>query len=384
MHVLVAADAFGALTALDAARALADGWMVGAPHDTVEAIGLPDGGEGLVPTLAAALGADVPEGEVLVVGHGASKVAYVSGRVPPGSWGEVLAGRLSVALAARAGRIVVGLGPDIEVPDGGAGLLAALGAVPRGLHPDAALDSLGERDLAGLGTARGLFDPVDLVVATGSDVPLLGLHGASATSARAGLVTDEAAHALERALGGFAHVVQAAVDAGAGPRLTLAQAGRAGTRPRPLAGLAGSGAGGGTAFALAALGARILPAAPVFAEALGLVARAERADLVLTGTGALDGGTFGGSVAVSASRAAAAWGLPCVALVTSAAMGRRESAAEGLSAVYVVEPGGRGAVGAPELGRAADRMSRTWSPARVHGALEVAPDRSGETRRTRA
>jgi len=60
--------------------------------------------------------------------------------------------------------------------------------------------------------------------------------------------------------------------------------------------LAGSGAAGGLAGGLAALGARLLPGFDLVAELVGLRARLAPADVVLTGEGHLDPPSFAGKV----------------------------------------------------------------------------------------
>jgi glycerate kinase len=76
----------------------------------------------------------------------------------------------------------------------------------------------------------------------------------------------------------------------------------------------GTGAAGGTGFALAAWGADLRPGAAVVADLVGLDAALAGADLVVTGEGSFDGQTAAGKVpSLVASRAAAA-GVP-VALV---------------------------------------------------------------------
>jgi glycerate 2-kinase len=60
--------------------------------------------------------------------------------------------------------------------------------------------------------------------------------------------------------------------------------------------LPGSGAAGGLAGGLAALGARIVPGFDLIAQQVGLAARMERADLIVTGEGRLDRTSFSGKV----------------------------------------------------------------------------------------
>ncbi len=57
MRVLVAPDKFaGTLTAVEAARAIADGWRRRAPEDDLDLAPMADGGPGFVDVLHAAAG----------------------------------------------------------------------------------------------------------------------------------------------------------------------------------------------------------------------------------------------------------------------------------------------------------------------------------------
>jgi glycerate kinase len=73
-----------------------------------------------------------------------------------------------------------------------------------------------------------------------------------------------------------------------------------------VTGLRGSGAAGGTAGGLAALGADLRPGFAVVAAAVGFADRLGAADLVLTGEGRLDRTSFAGKVVGEVVRAAAA------------------------------------------------------------------------------
>ena len=60
MRVLVAPDKFaGTLTAVEAARAIADGWKRQAPGDDLDLAPMADGGPGFVDVLHAALGGEL-------------------------------------------------------------------------------------------------------------------------------------------------------------------------------------------------------------------------------------------------------------------------------------------------------------------------------------
>ncbi|MDV3222937.1 glycerate kinase [Intrasporangium sp.] len=384
MHVLIAPDCFtGTLTAGQAADAMADGWLRGAPHDTVETVALSDGGPGFVEVLAASLpgrthavvvadplGRPVPA-TVLVVGD----TAYVESAQAAGlhllapeerdptrtttfGVGELVAAALD--LGAR--RVVVGLGGS-GTNDAGAGLLAALGVGTRqrlgigGL----ALGAVTVDDLTGIDEARDRFRNVDLVIASDVESPLLGLKGASAVFAGQKGASEEQAQALEGALGHFAGVV-ARVRPPATDLLT-----RTAIRPEREP---GAGAAGGLGYALHLLGGRRVPGIEAVLEAVGFDERVARADLVVTGEGSLDWQSLQGKVVVGVAEAAARRGVPVIAVPGRSELGRRDAMSAGLSGVYAVveRPAQSDAVLGDPVGTLAARVARvarTWSPPRT-------------------
>ncbi len=394
MHVLLAPDRFDpSLPAHEAARALALGWADTRPADTVTVVPLGDGGPGFGDSVRAALGGEllavdvrsplgglVP-GAVLVVRDPAGRAtAYVdSGHATapglvPGGVAEV--GRttsagvgrlLRAALESGATRIVVGVGEGVT-HDAGAGLLAELA----GAEPGSALDrgglalaAAGPGDLELLGPVLRELRGIDLVAAVDVDLPLLGLHGASSdlTEHRGG--DPAAAQELERALGHFAHLAGRVVgETGDAGRVDLL-AGARGSGPRQAA-LPGSGAGGGIGYALALLGARLLPGAAVLADATGLAAQVEQADVVVTGTTTLDWRTLHGGVVGTVAGLALPLSVPTVALGVDVRVGRREWGAEGVAAVYALTDDAAAAQRWPTdpagvLRARAARVAATWS-----------------------
>jgi len=379
MRVLVAPDCFtGTLTAPQAAAAIARGWAAAAPHDSVEQCPLADGGPGFVQVLHQALGGELgpvtvtgPLGEqvpatILLVPGEDGATAYVESaeaaglelvptdRRDPTRTSSLGVGQLvRAALEAGAKRVVVGVG-GTATNDGGAGLLAGLGGWTGGalVRGGGELGSVTGADLAGLGALARELEGVDLVVAVDVDVPLLGLHGASAGFAEQKGATPEQAQHLERVLGHFAHLAQEVVRSDGPPRsrhLPLAAPSGAhgpddghghahppGGRGSRIAALPGAGAGGGIGFGLALLGARLVPGARVVAEAVGLADRIAGADLVVTGEGKFDWQSLRGKAASMVAEAALAAGVPTVVLAGQVEMGRREWASAGISGVYAV------------------------------------------------
>ena len=402
MRVVIAPDSFdGTLTAGQAATAMRAGWLRAAPHDDLDLCPLADGGPGFVDALRASLGGEllavtvrsplraaVPGAVLVVDGPDGARTAYVESAqgaglalVPPERRDPTRASSygvgelLRVALGAGARRVVVGLG-GAATNDAGAGMLAALGVgAGTGAKTGGVLTGGGgglgavtAADLTGLAELRASIAGVELLVAADVDVPLLGLHGASAGLAPgngATGATDAQAQALERALGHFAHAAVAALGPGA-MRPDLLASSRTASPAARLTGLPGAGAAGGLGFALALLGARIVTGAGLVADTVGLPARIAAADLAVTGEATFDGGSLHGTVVAAVADRALTTGVPTVVIAGQIQVGRREWGAAGIAGAYAVadtpeqvtasfvDPAGT-------LAARAERVARTWS-----------------------
>jgi len=367
MRVVVAVDSFGgSMSAPEAAQAVADGWREVAPHDTLDLAPVSDGGPGFADVMAGASGAvqvpcivrgphgrDVPATVVL-----RDATAYVesaqaiglhllaeSERAPRRTTSYGAGQLVSEAVAAGAGKVVVGLGGS-GTNDGGAGLWAALGAAA-----DVDLAAGGEA-LAGLGQLRPPTVDVELVVATDVDNPLLGPNGASAVfgpqkGADRATVLD-----LDDALRRWADAVEQV------------------TRTPGLRETPGAGAAGGLGFGLLALGASRVAGFTLVADAIGLADRIGAADLVIAGEGAFDATSLRGKAVAGVARLAQAAGVPCVVLAGRVEVGRRDAAAAGVEESYAVSdvagsPEAALAAGADGLAAVAARAARTWSGGRA-------------------
>jgi glycerate 2-kinase len=392
VRILVAPDCFtGSLTAPQAAEAIASGWSAGAPHDSVRQLPLADGGPGFLEVVRSGLGGDLlsatvegprgaPAPGLVLLCHGdGGPTAYLESaqatglhllalpdRDPTRTTSRGLGTLVRAALDAGARRIVVGLGGS-ATNDAGAGVLAGLGMAASALgEGGGGLDGLRREDLEPLVELRRELAGVDLVGAVDVDVPLLGLHGASAGFAAQKGATPEQAQELERSLGHFARLVGEVV-AGDDHRRDLLSPDRGGKDvSRRLAQLPGAGAAGGVGFALAALGGRLVPGAAVVADAVGLPERLAEADLVVTGEGALDWQSLHGKVVHAVAMEALKHAVPAVAVAGQVLIGRREWSAAGLAAAYAVaeHPEDVEAALADPSGTLAARtarVARTWS-----------------------
>jgi glycerate kinase len=390
-------DPWPALTAAEAVAALCAGWRSAAPLDTLEELPLSDGGPGLLDTIRSARGGEllsvtttdahgeVVPGAVLVVAEpSGARAAYVDGALALGAadpgaapvtatTSAGLGTLLAAALDTGAGRVVVGLGGRRTVAhDAGAGLLAALGAAPasaaRGLGVAAGLAAA---DLAAVAGLRDALAGRDLVALHAHELPLLGLGGVSADLAESGRVDAAAAQDAERAAAAFVHAAGAA--AGDGTRRDLLggaapHARQAAVRPpgSRAALVPGSGAGGGAAWALGLLGARLVDGAAWVADAVDLAGRVAGADLVVTGTGVLDGAALEHGVVAAVAGAALPLGVPAVAVAAQLRTGRRDWGAAGLAGSFAVveHPGDEDRWRrdpAAALRERLPRIARTWS-----------------------
>ncbi len=386
VRVVLAPDAFtGTLTARQAAEAMADGWLREAPHDDLVLLPLSDGGTGFADVLSSGVsGARTvpivvrdpwsrPTPAVLVCDPFGTAYVEAAAACGPDLVGPEpgdptttttlgVGDLVAAALDEGAREIVVGLGRSVAL-DAGAGLLAALGAgelevLGRG---GLALSAVGLGDLAGLVPVVERFrSHVRLAMATEDDLPLLGLQGTTATHAVALGADPDREALLESSLGHFAERVRRVVP---GPVDLLT-----GTEVRADT-AAGAGAAGGVGFALYLLGARRRRGFDVVADAVGLDGALEGADLVVTGEGCFDWSSLQAKVVSGVAARALMAGVPAVAVVGQATVGRRESMGIGLSGVYPVadapervvsslaDPGGA-------LAERAARVARTWSPYR--------------------
>ncbi|WP_205687519.1 glycerate kinase, partial [Cellulomonas endophytica] len=156
---------------------------------------------------------------------------------------------------------------------------------------------------------------------------------------------------------------------GGRPLLPLG-AGDAPTRARGASAL-GSGAGGGAAWALTAVGARLRPGVEVLAALLDLDARVAAADVVVLVTGPVGHAALSGTVLSALGERCVPLAVPLVVLAPGVDAGSRELAVAGVAAAY---PGASGAAATEAL---AARVARTWSPRPAPAAPTVHVPPSG-------
>lgn len=402
----------GGLSAGAAAAALRSGWLAARPDDEVTALPVPDGGPGSALALPAArirsrtvlhgagplgdirevdlVGLETAPGPVESAGRpgpevvpGPEMVPGPAGRTAPAgpatrrprsaTWfldaarltappadralagrqaregttrglGEVLAAALDTTGADDV--LIAGLARG-AVHDGGAGLLEGLG---------------GPRAAAGLMAGR------ELVLALADDAPLGGMNGAGqALTALSDLSAQQAQDLDRRACARARRILVelAAPRVGALPVIATPQR----TSPAVSVTARGTGAAGGAALVLRALGARALPGPRLVARLVDLASAARRAELIITTAGEVYDVPADGLTAVVGS-VATELALPAVLVAGRAAVPRAELAGAGVVGVYALEEaGGSGGAwdrGGPRAaaGRVEDmgrRLARTWS-----------------------
>jgi glycerate kinase len=328
VRVVLAPDSFGGtLSAAQAAEAMADGWRRRRPDDELVLLPMSDGGPGFLDVLPGRRIAVLVEdplarptvADLLVDGATAYVVsAQACGlalldpddRDPATATTYGVGQLVRAALDAGASRVVLGLGGS-ATNDGGAGFLAALGV----RREDASGGRLapGCLPLADAHRLVGMPLPVELVAATDVDNPLLGAHGCTRVFAPQKGGTD--LPALEAALARWADLLEAHL----------------GVSVRDLP---GAGAAGGLGFAILAAGGSRVSGFQVVADAVGLAAAVDGADLVITGEGSFDHQSLRGKVVSGVAAAAQQEGVPCVVLAGQVSVGRREMAAAGVEAAH--------------------------------------------------
>lgn len=344
---LCAPDSFKeSLTAMEAARAMAQG-IENADHDAeVRCLPMADGGEGTARALVDATGGSmhaVPvhdplgrpvEGHFGLLADGTTAVvetAEASGlalleakeRNPliTSSYGT---GELMLA-AVRSGakRIIVGLGGS-ATNDAGAGLLQALGV--------RLLDKNGN-DLAHGGAALANLTTIDIstmdpalknvAITAACDVtnPLTGPTGASAVfGPQKGASKDDVA-TLDAALAHFAQVIDSQLGVAVND-------------------VPGAGAAGGIGAALKGfLNAEFRPGIAIVIEQSGLDAAAQWADVVFTGEGSIDSQTKFGKTPAGVAATAKRHGKPVIAVAGHIGTGIDELHEVGIDVVFGIAPG---------------------------------------------
>ena len=320
LRVLIAPDCFGeSLTAVEAARVIAEGWRRARPGDSLTVAPQSDGGPGFVDVLAAGhpgmavhttvvrgpLDGDVDAEWVLdadtstayIESAQACGLALLGG--PPTAHTAVSAHSRGVGQLIDAARrcgartIVIGLGGS-SCTDGGRGMVDALGGLPEAAQR-----------IAG----------VELVVATDVEHPLLGPTGAARVFGPQKGADPPTVILLEERLTDWA------------AELTTAAGRDVSTNP-------GAGAAGGLGAALLALGARRESGAGVILAHTGTADQIAATDLIVTGEGRLDEQSLHGKVVGALAAAAGPHAVPVLVLAGQVALSPEALGAGGIAAAH--------------------------------------------------
>lgn len=366
MNVLIAPDKFkGTLTAREAAEAIALGWRKARPEDKLELLPISDGGDGFGAVMSEQLNAKPQRTRTVDAAHrpcaaiwwwdAKTKTAIVESALvvglamlPPGRFHPFQLDTFGLGAVLRAAerkgarQIIVGIGGS-ATNDGSFGLARALGW--------RFLDAQGadiERwiGLPALTTIRAPKQRKlpEIIVAVDVQNRLLGPRGATRIYGPQKGIRPEDFTPAEASL----------------RQLALMMKRREG---RDLARDAGTGAAGGLGFGLKAFAsARLSPGFDLFARRAGLLQHVRKADLVLTGEGAIDDSTVMGKGVGELARACRKLRIPCVGLAGRATRTRDVRklfrVVEGLTDFLPVAV----AIRQPEknLARLAERVATNW------------------------
>nr|WP_315202634.1 glycerate kinase [Actinomyces oris] len=316
MRIVIAPDSFKeSMTAVQAARAMAVGVRDALPTTcVVDQVPVSDGGEGFAEAVTAAWSASWQEvttvdalGRPRTAGFGLDGDRAVVDLASSVGLEHIAQGERDVMRSSTAGlghvitaavdagarSLLIGLGGSAS-NDLGLGMLVALGARcldERGGEVEPVPAEFSRIRRIEVGPARRRLEGVSITVAGDVTNPLTGPHGAAAVfGPQKGLF---------------------------GPAITWVD-GEV-TRLAAVLGLShwacrpGTGAAGGTAFALAAvLGAELATGIDHLARVVGLRERLEEADLLLTGEGTVDGQSLNGKAVSGVLRLACEYGVPSI------------------------------------------------------------------------
>ncbi|RUR34957.1 glycerate kinase [Vreelandella andesensis] len=347
MNVLLCPDSFkDAVSAEQAANAMAIGIQRASPTATIHRCPLADGGEGSLDALIAATNAERCQ----------LTVQDALGRPRQATWGWLNEQRTAfielaeasglqhltpdqrnalhtttygvgelclAALDAGATKALLFLGGS-ATNDAGAGMLQALGATLLDKNGDplspggAALQQLATLDLS---TLDPRLSNLEIEAAVDVDNPLLGSRGASAVfGPQKGASPDDVA-TLDRAIAHFAELSAQVLG-------------------RDESELPGAGAAGGMGFAAHCfLNATLTPGIEMIMQQAKLASLLPDVDVVITGEGRLDGQSLSGKTPIGVARAAKHHGKPVIVLAGSLGDGWQACLKEGVTAVFALADG---------------------------------------------
>jgi glycerate kinase len=365
LNVLVAPDKFkGTLTASAAADAIAKGWHKSRPADALDLLPMSDGGDGFGEVISGLLGARLQEIETVDAAHRPcktfwwwepkSKTAIIESanviglaQLPARKFHPFALDTFGLGAVIRAAakkgarRCLIGIGGS-ATNDGGFGVARALGWK--------FLDGAGESitswaDLHALQTVAvpkhtRWFD--ELIVAVDVQNPLLGARGCTRIYGPQKSLQPPDYPLAEQSLRRLQSLM---------------------FKAQSLRSKQGDGAAGGLGFGLRIfLGARLEPGFDLFVRMSGLQRRLQRADLVITGEGAIDQQTLMGKGVGQIAERCAKLKIPCIGLAGTVIAPRKQKCftkLHGLTDLTSVKAAKQRA--AFWLDRLAEKVARDWN-----------------------
>ncbi len=347
MKIVIAPDSFkGSLTSIEAANAIAKGFLRVFESAVVEKIPMADGGEGTVEALISATGGSLrrlrvtgPLGENVdsfygVLGDGRTAViemAAASGltlieknkRNPLVTTSYGTGELIRHAIHDGFRKIILGIGGS-ATNDAGAGMAQALGVrflddsghdLPWG---GLSLKNLARVDLSGIDSR---VNETGIVVACDVDNPLCGPRGASAVYGPQKGATSAMIPELDGALKNFAYVSKSATG-------------------REAAEVPGAGAAGGMGAGLLFFTNAVLkPGIQIILEATQMKQRVMDADLVITGEGMTDSQTSFGKAPAGIGKLASEYSKVAICLSGGLGSGVESILSHGIDAFSSIAPG---------------------------------------------
>lgn len=347
IKVLIAPNTFKeSVTALNVCLAMRKGVLAAYPQAEVVYVPVADGGDGTIQALTDATSGTIEtapvhdplgrpvEAPLGRLGDGTTfviEMAQASGlwmlapeERNPDHTSTYGTGELILAALDRgARRILIGIGGS-ATNDGGAGMACALGyrlLDGRGNPLDGTGGCLNDIETIEAQSADPRLQQTEMIVMCDVDNPLCGPHGASRIYGPQKGATPEMVERLDAGLYHLAEIIHR--DLGAS-----------------ILHVPGSGAAGGLGGGLVAFaGGRLQPGFTTIADTVGLKQYLEKADLILTGEGRLDGSTVYGKVPAGVARLGAEHGIPVIALAGTLSDGWQGLLEQGLSAAFSIVPG---------------------------------------------
>lgn len=346
MHILIAVDSFkGSLSSQKAGEAITLGIQRVFPEATTEIIAMADGGEGTVEAIVRASEGKISSAKVtsplgdltdavigqLPDGTVVLEMASASGLplVPPekrnpmvtSTWGT--GDLIRAALDLHPKEILIGIGGS-ATNDGGAGMAQALGAKlldreGQELRPGGgALAKLDRVNITGLDPR---LKETKITVMCDVDNPLCGPRGASAVYGPQKGATPDMVQDLDRNLAHFAQKIHE--DLG-----------------MDLKDVPGAGAAGGLGMGLLAFtGARLKTGVEAVLDTVDFDSKLQKADIVVTGEGRIDGQSIYGKVPMGVAKRALRYKKPTLAIVGSIGAGSEALYDYGLSSIITIVNG---------------------------------------------